>query len=73
MNSFFSDFDKLDSHFENGKQRQLEMRDPVLKSLQGLVQTLEDTADRLTGSEGNLVALLSREIKEAMSRYAFPV
>ena len=67
--SFFTDFEKLDFHFESRKQRQAEQRDPVLSQLQGLVQTLQDTADRITGSESNLEALIKKQLADTMARY----
>ena len=59
----------MDGHFENRKKRQMEMRDPVLNQLQGLVQTFQDTADRLTGTESNLEVLMRKQIADVMVRY----
>ena len=59
----------MDGHFESRKKRQMEMRDPVLNQLQGLVQTFQDTADRLTGTESNLEVLMRKQIADVMVRY----
>ena len=65
----YADFDKMDGHFEKRKKREMEMRDPVLNQLQGLVQTFQDTADRLTGTESNLEVLMRKQISDVMVKY----
>eukprot|EP00794_Sanderia_malayensis_P018597 gene18597-20463_t len=60
--------EKFDAQLESKKQKQSEKRDPVLEHLQGLVQTLGDTCDRLAGSESNLEVLMQKHMKDAMAR-----
>ena len=66
--SFLSDFQKLDGHFEAKKQKQSDSRDPVLKQMQDLSQTFQDTADRLTGIERNLEILMQKQIADAFQK-----
>ena len=59
----------MDGYFETRKQKQAESRDPVLKQMQDLSQTFQDTADRLTGIESNLQILMQKQISDAFNRY----
>ena len=59
----------MDGYFETRKQKQVESRDPVLKQMQDLSQTFQDTADRLTGIESNLQILMQKQISDAFTTY----
>lgn len=62
-------FQKMDGYFETRKQKQVESRDPVLKQMQDLSQTFQDTADRLTGIESNLQILMQKQISDAFTTF----
>ena len=57
----------MESYFDTRKQKDLQSRDQVLKQLQGLGQTFQDTADRLTGIENNLLVVMEKQIKDLVN------
>ncbi|XP_065065169.1 enhancer of mRNA-decapping protein 4-like isoform X3 [Rhopilema esculentum] len=62
-----SHFERMESYFDSRKQKDLQSRDQVLKQLQGLGQTFQDTADRLTGIENNLLVVMEKQIKDLVN------
>ena len=58
----------MDGYFEARRQKQSDSRDPVLKQMQDLSQTFQDTADRLTGIERNLEILMQKQISDAFHK-----
>ena len=59
------DLEKLEGHLDAKRQKQQEARDPLLRSLQELVDSFHSTADILTNSvEKNLGALMKKELHD---------
>ena len=69
MFTSFSDLERLENHLDAKRQKQVDLQDPLISSLQDLVHSFQGTADRLTtGVEVNLEALMQKQLRDATER-----